>query len=493
MMNQQANTKSAGATTPSAVAQQATIQRAMPRRTMLRGAGVAMALPLLNAMIGPNRSTAASSSRHALRSDDDSLPRRSVFVYIPNGVNMETWRMDTAGKDYQLSAPLASLARHRGSITPFSGLHHPGALHQQHVCADSWLTAAPLTNGSGAEKYRNSISVDQLIAEKTAEHTRFASLELSIAAGVGQPYNSSTLSFSRDGAPLPAEDNPRAVFDRLFGIDDSGISAQRAKLVRQRSILDAVIESAGDVRRRVGSEDVAKLDEYLTAVRDVERRLERLDRWLDIPKPSVDGARFQRNVSREQAGDFYRTMYDLIVLALRTDMTRVVTYASGTEGNGLAIPEIGIKQTRHELSHHNEAADVKQSLTRSDTFLVDQFAYFLDQLQSIREEDQSLLDQTMVLFGSGMSYGHSHGNANLPIVFAGGMGLGLRHGQHIDYNLAKRGSYQSLTHGDFLNLCFKPTDDRARLSNLLLTILQSMAVDADSFVDSTGPISEVLA
>jgi hypothetical protein len=452
----------------------------LERRYFLRGAGVAMALPMLNAM------------RPVCGRDASALPRRAVFVYIPNGVNVETWRMPRAGTEYELSVPLRPLERHRQHITPFSGLHHPNALNQQHVCADSWLTAAPLTNGSGSEKYHNLVSVDQLMAEKTADSTRFPSLELSIAGGVGQPYNTSTLAYSRDGAPLPAEDNPRTVFDRLFGVNSNGIEEQRAVLLRRRSVLDAVMESAGDVRRKLGGEDSAKLDEYLNSVRDVEKRLERLDQWLDKPKPTVDGSRFQRNASREQAGDFYRTFYDLILLALRTDMTRVVTYASGTEGNALAIPEINIKQTRHELSHHNEVADVKATLTRSDTFLVEQFAYFLDQLHAIREESSTLLDQTMILFGSGMSYGHSHGNANLPIVFAGGRGLGIRHGQHVDYNLPKIGAYDSLAYGDFVNLCFRPQDPNARLSNLLLTMLQKMEVETEAFVDSTGPIAEIV-
>ncbi len=456
----------------------------LPRRMFLRGAGAAVALPLLGAM-QPLRASEQAQTKN---------PRRSVFVYIPNGVNVETWRMNRAGRDYELSLPLQSLARHRDHITPISGLHHPGALNQQHVCADSWLTAAPLTNGSGSEKYRNSISADQLMAEKTSAETRFSSLELSIAAGVGQPYNTTTLAYSRDGAPLPAEDNPKTVFDRLFGVDADGVDVQKAKLARKRSVLDAVLENAKDVRRNLGTEDVAKLDEYLGSVRDVELRVQRLNDWLGVPKPKVDGERFQRNVSRQQAGEYYRTMYDLIVLSLRTDMTRVVTYASGTEGNGLAIPEINIKQTRHELSHHNEVADVKQTLTRSDTFLAEQFAYFLDQLHAVNEENETLLDRTMVLFGSGMSYGHSHGNANLPIVLAGGMGLGLKHGQHIDYNLPKiGGDYGALSHGDFLQLCFRPKDDKARLSNVLLTMLQRMEIETESFVDSLGPVQEILA
>ena len=169
----------------------------------------------------------------------------------------------------------------------------------------------------------------------------------------------------------------------------------------------------------------------------MEQRAARLESWLDVPKPKVDpaaAAPFQRDVSKAQAGEYWRTMFDLIVLALRTDMTRVVTYMNGSEGNGLAIPEIGITQARHNLSHHNGDPVVLDRLARSDAFIMQQFAGFLDRLAEVQEGGEPLLDRTMVLFGSGMSFGHSHSNSNLPILLAGGRGLGLRHGQHIDYN-----------------------------------------------------------
>ena len=448
----------------------------LKRRHFLRGTGTTIALPLLNAMIPLNASEATAASR----------PRRSVFAYIPNGVNVATWQMHKAGSNYELTSPMMSLKRHRDCITPISGLHHPGALNQQHVCADSWLTGATLTSADSTS-YQNSVSCDQLMAEVTSSHTRFPSLELSITAGVGKPMNTNTLSFSRDGVPLPAEENPRTVFDRLFGDDSASAGDRQERLRSRRSILDTVIDDARSLDRTLGHEDRGKLAEYLQSVREVEIRTRRLEDWLNVPKPKVDGTRFQRNVSRSAAGDYYRTMYDLIVLALRTDMTRVITYLSGTEGFGLAIPEIGISQTRHELSHHNGDRTVLDSLTRSDTFLVEQFAYFLDQLKAADDGGEPLLDRTMVLFGSGMSYGHSHGNANLPIVFAGGRGLGLRHGQHIDYNLPKLGTYKA----NDIRHCFRPVDDTARLSNLLVLMLQKMEVNTEKFVDSIGPISEL--
>ncbi len=454
----------------------------LSRRHFLRGVGTAMALPMLGAMT-PLRASAASQ--------EAARPRRSVFVYIPNGVNGMTWQVTKPGRGYPLSPALRPLEKLRNEFTIFSGLHHPNGLGQAHVCADTWLTGARI-DAQSARQYHNTISCDQLMAEVTSPHTRFASLELSISSGTGQPNNSTTLAFSRDGVPLPAEDNPRNVFDRLFGEEAGGVAARRLGLTRRRSVLDAVLDEAKSLRRDLGTDDRTKLDEYLHSVRDVEQRTVRLDAWLDRPKPKVDGAPFKRNVTKDQAGDYYRTMYDLIVLALRTDMTRVVTYMSGSEGNGLAIPEIGITQSRHQLSHHGGDPEVLARLAKSDVFLMQQFAYFLDKLQAVNDGGEPLLDRTMVLFGSGMSYGHSHSNSNLPILLAGGRGLGLKHGQHLDYNKPTEGGYK-LDYAEWLSLCGRPRDEKARLSNLMLTMLQKMGVPTERFVDSLGAISEVVA
>ncbi|MBI3857497.1 MAG: DUF1552 domain-containing protein [Planctomycetes bacterium] len=421
-------------------------------------------------------------------------PRRAVFVYIPNGVNVLTWQITKAGPDYAFPEPMKPLEKHRALLTPISGLHHPNGIGQAHVCADTWLTGAKIGQDGGS--YKNSVSCDQVIAEVTSPQTRFGSLELSISSGVGQPNNSNTLSFSRDGIPLPAEDNPRTVFQRLFGEEPGGIEQRRRKLDRRRSVLDSVLSDAKSVKSALGASDRGKLDEYLQSVREVEIRAERLDAWLNVPKPKVDAAtteRVSRNVPRQQAGEYYRTMYDLIVLALRTDMTRVVSYMSGTEGNGLPLPELGISQSRHELSHHSGDPEIMARLSRSDAFLAQQFSYFLDQLLAVQDGAESLLDRTMVLFGSGMSYGHSHGNANLPAILAGGAGLGLKHGRHLDYNLPIIKAYDLNNAGAHYHLCHKPADGKARLSNLLLTMMQKMEVKSESFVDSLGPISELVA
>jgi hypothetical protein len=455
------------------------------RRHFLRGLGTTMALPFLDAMM-PLRVRAAAAAA--------SKPRRSVFVYIPNGVNGMTWQCKNSGRDYELSPSLKPLAKHRDDFTVFSGLHHPNGLGQAHVCADTWLTGAKIDAQSG-RKYENSVSCDQLMAEVVGQQTRFSSLELSISAGTGHPFGASTLAFSRDGVPLPAEDNPKTIFNRLFGEEQGGVAAQRARLAKRRSVLDAVFDDAKSLRRDLGSDDRSKLDEYLHAVRDVERRAERLDAWLDVPKPEVDpklAAPFQRDVPKAQAGEYWRTMFDIIVLALRTDMTRVVTYMNGSEGNGLAIPEIGITQARHNLSHHNGDELILDRLAKSDEFIMQQFAHFLDELRGIKDGEESLLDRTMVLFGSGMSYGHSHCNSNLPILLAGGKGLGLKHGQHIDYNRPHLKEDYTLSYDEWRSLCGKPKDGNARLNNVLLTMMQKMEVNAETFVDSLGPVSELI-
>ncbi len=449
------------------------------RRHFLRGVGAAVALPLLDCMT-PLRGAAATAAAAA-------KPRRSVFVYIPNGVNVLTWQITQAGRDYQLSEPLLPLEKHRPNMTPISGLYHTGGIGRAHECAKIWLTAAKISQEGGA--FRNSISCDQLMAEVTSPLTRFGSLELSISRG------DTTLAWSKDGVPLPAEDNPRTVFNRLFGVEPGGVDAQRRRLNRRHSVLDVVLDDSKALRKNLGGNDRTKLDEYLNSVREVETRTERLDSWLNVPKPKIDpqtAEHLQRNVSRSEAGEYYRTMYDLIVLTLRTDMTRVVSYMSGSESNGLAIPEIGIPQTRHELSHHNGDPEQMARLSRSDAFITQQFAYFLDQLQAVQDGEESLLDRTMVLFGSGMSYGHSHGNANLPTILAGGKSLGLKHGKHIDFNLPSIGNYTLNDPSKHYAICHQPANNKAHMTNLLLTMMHKMEVRTEQFVDSLEPISELI-
>jgi hypothetical protein len=441
------------------------------RRTFLRGTGATIALPLLNCMAAIPAPT---------------KPKRSVFLYIPNGVNTLTWQIEKAGADYELTAPLKSLEKHRADITPISGLHHPMVVGKHHNCERVWLTGANVPGDGGA--FRNTVSADQLMAEIQGVSTRFQSLEMAIEG--------TSLAWSRDGIQLPAERSTQQIFNMLFGVERDSKETIRRRLSRRGSILDTVSEDANRVNKKLGSEDRTKLDEYLTAVRQVEERTRRADEWLNVPKPVLDSAdieKLQRKLTIAEAGQYYRLFYDLMVMALRTDSTRVITCGIGSEGNTSGIPEIGILQTRHGLSHHNGDPEQLRRLTATDTFLVEQLSYFLDQLKQHREDDQPLLDTTQVLWGSGMAYGHSHGNANLPTILCGGKALGYKHGTHVDFNLPSIGKYNVADAQEHYRICSRPVDNDARVSNLLLTMLQRVDVKADRFQDSLGSISQIIA
>jgi Protein of unknown function (DUF1552) len=442
------------------------------RRHLLRGTGVSMALPLLECM-----ATAPVATK----------PKRSVFLYIPNGVNTLTWQIEKAGSDFQFSVPMQALERHRSEVTPISGLHHPMVLGKHHNCDKVWLTGADVPADGGA--FRNSVSVDQLMAEVQGQHTRFSSLELAIEGH--------SLAWSRDGIQLPAERNTVQIFNMLFGIEKESKETIRRRLSRRGSILDLVADDANRVTSKLGSQDRNKLDEYLTAVRQVEVRTQRADSWLSVPKPKLsddETTHLSRKLDMSSIAEYHRLFYDLMVMALRTDSTRVISCMICSESNGGAIPDIGISQTRHGLSHHNGDPEQLRRLTQTDTFLIEQLAYFLDQLQSTKDEQgESLLDTTQVLWGSGMAYGHSHGNANLPTILAGGRALGYKHGQHIDFNLPHIGQYNVADANGHYKICSRPLDSDACLSNLLLTMLQRVDVTIDAFQDSRRSLGELVA
>ena len=441
------------------------------RRTFLRGVGATIALPLLDCMAVLPAPT---------------KPKRSVFLYIPNGVNTLTWQIEKAGRDFQFSKPMESLEKHRADVTPISGLHHPMVIGKHHNCERVWLTGANVPGDGGA--FRNTVSADQLMAEVQGPSTRFSSLEMAIE-GV-------SLAWSKDGIQIPAERNTQQIFNALFGVEKDSKETIRRRLSRRGSILDLVADDAKRVNKKASSEDRSKLDEYFTAVRQVEERTRRADEWLNVPKPAIDSAdaaRLQRKLSMAEAGEYYRLFYDLMVMALRTDCTRVITCGIGSEGNTSGIPEIGISQTRHGLSHHNGDPEQLRRLTQTDTFLIEQLSYFLDQLKAHSEDGRPLLDTTQVLWGSGMAYGHSHGNANLPMILAGGKALGYKHGQHIDFNLPKITKYDVANSQEHYHICSRPVDGDARVSNLLLTMLQRVDVKAEKFQDSLRPLTELVA
>ena len=438
------------------------------RRHALRAMGTCIALPMLECMI-PLKAK-----------EKTETPRRSAFMYLANGVHSLNYQITKPGKDYTFSRSLKPLEKFRNVITPVSGLHHPGSLGHHHNCIDIFLTGAKI----GAA-HRNTISVDQQMAQVSGQHTRYPSMEIALTQG--------SLAWTADGVQLPAQRRCSQIFASLFEEPKGGIAAQRKALRRKASVLDDNLAEVRALSQKMGTADKGRLDQYLTSVREAEIRTRRADNWLDTPLPKIseaDRKRTNRDIAKTQAGDYFRTVYDLMVLAFQTDVTRVATFSLGGEGDAFAIPEIGITESRHQLSHHGGDEGYMEKLTNYDTFAIEQFGYFLTRLSETKDlNGKSLLGSTMSLFGSGMSYGHSHGNANLPLVLAGGKDLGLKHGSHLDFNQGHFDGYTLDKPGDHYRLCSRPANTDAHMSNLLLLMAQKMGVETDQFGDSNKIIS----
>lgn len=438
------------------------------RRHALRAMGSFIALPMLDCMVPLHAAEAKTAT-----------PRRSAFIYLANGVHSLNYQITTPGKDYQFSRSLKPLEKFRNDITPISGLYHPGAIGHHHNCISVWLTGGKLGPSD-----RNTISVDQKMTEVTAKHTRYPSMEIALTG--------ESLGWTADGVRLPSMRRCSEIFSSLFAEPKGGTAAQRRALRRKASVLDANLDEVRQLEQKMGSGDKGRLDQYLTSVREAEIRTRRADAWLDTPLPAVsdsDRQRTSRDIPQTQAGDYFRTVYDLMVLAFQTDVTRVATFSLGGEGDAFAIPEIGITESRHQLSHHGGDQGYMEKLTNYDTFAIEQFAYFLGRLAETKDlNGKPLLGSTMALFGSGMCYGHSHGNANLPLVLAGGKDLGLKHGTHLDFNQGHFKGYQLDKPGEHYSLCSRPANPNAHMSNLLLLMAQRMGVETDKFADSNKVI-----
>jgi len=445
------------------------------RRHALRAMGSLVALPMLECMVPLRAAEQATAS-----------PKRSAFIYLANGVHSLNYQITKSGKDYEFSRSLKPLEKHRNVITPISGLHHPGSLGHHHNCINVFLTGGKLGPSD-----RNTISLDQKMAEITAQQTRVASMEIALT--------DQSLAWTADGVQLPALRRCSEIFASLFEEPKGGKTVQRRALRRKGSVLDANLAEVRRLEQKMGKEDKGRMEQYLTSVREAEIRTRRADAWLDTPLPTIsadDRKRTNRDIAATLAGDYFRTVYDLMVLAFQTDVTRVATFSLGGEGNAFAIPEIGITESRHQLSHHGGDAGYMEKLTKYDTFAIEQFSYFLTRLAETKDlGGKPLLGSTMALFGSGMSYGHSHGNANLPLVFAGGSDLGLKHGSHLDFNKEAKdfkgyalGADGAITTAHY-QVCSRPVNTDAHMSNLLLLMAQRMGVETDRFGDSNKSVA----
>jgi len=438
-------------------------KKSIPRRSFLRGAGAAIALPLLDAMI-----PALASANERVKA-----ARRFSIVYIPNGVNMEFWTPAATGAAYELPQTLAPLERFKEQMLVLSGMHNsagdalPGegesAPHER--AGGVFLTGVhPLREGHVGT------SVDQIIARELGRHTQLASLELglhntdvvgSCEKGWSCAYRM-TLCWRSATTPLPVEYRPRAVFERLFGDSSSTDPAVRlARIEKERSILDSVTEAASRLMQKVGTEDKARLAEYLDGMRDVERRIQMAESQTGRDIPSVERP---AGVPAEFV-DHLKIMFDLQVLAFQTDMTRMITFMTGPEQSNRTYREIGIPDVHHSLSHHRNDPVNLEKIAQIDLHHSNLFTYYLDKLRSTPDVDGSLLDNMIIMYGSAMSDGNEHLLQNLPILLLGGGSGALQGGRHIRYS------------------------DDTPISNLYLTIMDKLGVEADKFGDSTGQVN----
>ncbi len=436
------------------------MNKPLSRRTVLRAAGVSLALPLLDAMV-PARAQSAVAARR--------IPR-SAFVYFPHGVNNRQWTPNGEGRNWQVSPTLKQLEPLKQHVTVLTGLGHPNG-KGGHEGADLWLTGAAL-DGTAGRDYANSISVDQVAAKVHGLLTRVPSLELSALSGPGRGYHTHTLAFNDSGAPIPGENRPRAVFERLF-VDDRAAAKteQRRRIANQRSVLDVVLGQARSLDKRLGSADRAKLDQYYTSIREVERRVIRRSEWIDRPKPTVkaDGIALDVQPFTRQHDEYLRAMFDLMALAFQTDTTRVATFMMAGEAS-IGRYDGAQVSDHHGISHHGGDPDMLEGLARVDRFLIKNFTHFLTRLHGMEEAGSSMLDHTMVLYGSGMNNGRTgtHSPKNLPLLLAGGSNLGVRQGQHLRF-----------------------AEDSTPLCNVYLTMLQRMGLEVEAFSDSAGTLNQL--
>ncbi len=440
------------------------LHQPLSRRHALRGLGVSLSLPLLDAMI-PSGFAAPSKFKPLAKSD--SVKPRAIFCYIPNGVNIAEWLPKDEGRGYTLSPSLSVLKDHQADFTLLSGLGHPRCTGG-HSGADTWLTGADLKSTPGSD-YTNSQSIDQLIAGKHGKETRFTSLQLSDNSGTGSAGHSHTLSFSRSGTPLPAENSPQRLFERLFvpeTADDRAATLRR--YAEKKSILDSILGEAKALNRQLSGPDQEKLEEYLASVRLTELRVQRLEEWVDVPKPEIDSRHLQLTMQPNNAHDrpmWIDVMMEINYLAFLTDTTRVISFEWSREAGGRG----GGGENHHQLSHHGGDAGMLRGLAKIDRFHLERLGRFLTFLKATKEADGSMLDRTMVLFGSGMNSGSGGGHSpkNLPLLIAGGHKLGLKHGQHLKHD--------EKSHPPF--------------ANVLRTMAEAMDVDADGFSDSQGRLT----
>ncbi len=422
---------------------------------VFKSTGVCMTLPWLEGMASDQKAEKrkrffAGYFAYGVPMPADDAPDRMENGWFPVG----------QGRDYEATKMHRHILPMRDKITFLSGLSHPSMRSTSaHKGADYFLTGANLLKTYD----KQSISIDQHVANGISEQTRFQSLVMSSMGGVNRPYRSSTLSFDRNGRPIPAQNKPAEIFRRLFG--EVSASEQNA-LSSRGSILDEILAEANDLNRRLGSNDRRKMDEYLNSVREVERQTERTKLWQNTPKPTIDDSQFDLQANPTTPREYLSVMYNLLLLAFQTDSTRVATFQTACEEAGETdrFPSaIGLPHSSHKLSHEKKNYE---DVANYITFLNELYADFIKKMDSIEEEDGTLLDNTFCFYGCATS--KTHQAVNYPIVLSGGKNIGFEHGSHLHFS------------------------DNVPLSNLFVTIANQFSTPTETFSDSTGDLTEVL-
>ena len=433
-------------------------KRTIDRRTVLRGVGATVALPLLDAMV-PALSAISKTAANPTR--------RLSVVYLPNGMAMEHWLPSKVGAGFELTPILQPMAQFHDQMTVVSGLKaywppaHAGA-------STTFLTGAAGVPGETAPVA--DVSMDQVVARETEKHTPLASLELALdsRANAGQCSGghscvyTNTISWRSKTTPLPMENNPRFVFERMFG--DSGSTdpeVRRARMRRDSSILDSVTQKAADLKRGVGATDQVRIDEYLDGVRDVERRIQKTEDQVGVDIPVID----QPEGIPDTFEEHVRLMFDLQLLAHRTDLTRVITFMMGREVSSRTYPEIGVPDAHHPLSHHEYVKEKIDLMAKINTYHASLFAEYLGKLRATPDGDGSLLDHMTLIYGCGMSDSNAHSPVNVPVLLVGGANGRLQGGRHLKY------------------------ENDPPLANLMLTLLHKLDVPIERLGNSDGQVN----
>ena len=445
------------------------------RRGFLRGLGAAVSLPAFEAF---RPLMAANEATRALATTASGAPLRMAYLYVPNGVNLEKWRPNGTTSGYKMGGSFGEMEKHREDFQIFTGFEQKNASAGSdgagdHARANSvFLTSARPKKTAGSD-IQLGISVDQVAANAVADQTRFASLELSTSgvrksgqcdSGYSCAYQFN-LSWRSENQPMTPEANPRAVFERLFGAGESGERAKSLgqRLASKKSVLDFIQNDAKALHRHLGRTDQHKLDEYLTGVREIEKQIEKAEA-LGIPvDPGVPAP--EAFTSYEE---HLQMMSDMMVLAFKTDSTRVISFMMSHDGSNRSFSNIGIDDGHHNISHHQGSKDNLDKIAKIDEFYLAQFSYFLEKMKTTEDVDgKSLLHNSMIVYGSGISDGDRHNHDDLPIILAGHGGGAFKPGRHVELG------------------------ENVPMANLYLRMLQEFGVKEKRFGDSTGVLKKV--